>query len=314
MAIVWQLSVISQTSKSLIKGVILEKNPFIKKEKISKLEHLLMLIKSYRTKPLKNLELIIKIENKNYFVLTDNYGTFELEIDRSYKKKPEISIWFQNNKLDQTQEYPLYFENKNTVIDVISDIDDTILISHTANAFKRIKVLSLVPSYKRKTILLTQKILELINNKPTNVYYVSKSESNLFVILYSFIGENNLPKGVLLLTPYLNFKQLLSGKKGIDFKLNTINFIIKNSLGKKFILFGDDTQKDMEVYTTIVNSFPDKIERIYIRQTKKQLTKQKNRLLNKLKETFPKTIYFNEETDLNLELKEVEKIIELNTN
>ena len=310
MAIVWQLSVISLNSKSLIKGVILEKNPLVKKEKISRLDHLLMLIKSYRTKPLKNSEIVININDKNFPVITNNSGMFELELDNSYKNEPEISIWFQNNKLESTQEYPMFFKYKNTKIDVISDIDDTILISHTASAIKRIGVLSLVPSYKRKTILLTQKLLELINNTPTNVYYVSKSEGNLFAILNSFIKENKLPKGVLLLTPYLNFKQLFKGKKGKNFKLNTINFIIKNSLDKKFILFGDDTQKDMEVYATIVKSFPDKIERIYIRQTKKQLTKQKITLLNKLKKSFPKTIYFNEETDLNAELKEVEKLIE----
>jgi len=310
MAVVWQLSVISLSNKSLIKGVILEKNPMIKKERIGRLDHLLMLIKSYRTKPLKNSELQINIEEKSFLVLTDSHGLFELELDNSYKNKPEIAVWFQNNELENTQEYPVFFRNENTKIDVISDIDDTILISHTASAIKRIGVLSLVPSYKRKTILLTQKLLELLNNKPTNVYYVSKSEGNLFAILYSFINKNKLPKGVLLLTPYLNFSQLLKGKKGKDFKLNTINFIIKNSLDKKFILFGDDTQKDMEVYKIIANSFPDKIERIYIRQTKKQLTNQKVILLNKLKEVFPKTIYFNEETDLDLQLKEVEKLIE----
>ena len=311
MAIVWQLSVISLNSKSLIKGVILEKNPLVKKKKISRLDHLLMLIKSYRTKPLKNSEIVINIEDKNFPVITNNNGMFELELDNSYKNEPEISIWFQNNKLESTQEYPMFFKYKNTKIDVISDIDDTILISHTASAIKRIGVLSLVPSYKRKTILLTQKLLELINNTPTNVYYVSKSESNLFAILNSFIKKNKLPKGVLLLTPYLNFKQLLKGKKGKDFKLNTINFIIKNSLDKKFILFGDDTQKDMEVYATVVKSFPDKIERIYIRQTRKQLSKQKATLLNNLKDTFSKTIYFNEEKDLDLQLKEVEKLIEI---
>jgi phosphatidate phosphatase APP1 len=69
----------------------------------------------------------------------------------------------------------------------------------------------------------------------------------------------------------------------------------------------------MEIYKTIVKYFPEKIERIYIRQTRKQLTKSKKTLYNDLKEAFPKTIYFNEKTDLSLELKEVEKIIELNT-
>jgi len=309
MAVVWKLSIISLQSKSLIKGVILKKNPFYKRGEFGVFDNLNMLIKSYFTSPLKNSDIRIVLEDKDYLVVTDAYGMFELKLDISFKTKPKIIIWFQNIKLNINQNYPVFFKNENSKIAVISDIDDTILVSHTANTLMRIGVLSLVPSHKRETILLTQKLLNLINKNPTNVFYVSKSESNLFKTLYSFISKNNLPKGALLLTPYLNFKQLLHGKKEKDFKLNTIEFILKNSPDKKFILFGDDTQKDMEIYATIVKLFPNKIERIYIRQTVKRLNKQKTTLLKKLKEAFFATIYFNESTDLKLELKEVEDLL-----
>jgi phosphatidate phosphatase APP1 len=313
MAVVWQLSIITLSSKSLIKGVILKSNPFYKNGKFSVLDNLTMLMKSYFTSPVKNSEICIELENKTYSVVTNNHGMFELKLDITFRTIPRVHIWFQNTKLNINQDYPVFFKNETSKIAVISDIDDTILVSHTANAIKCIKELSLVPPHKRESILLTKKLLNLINKIPTNIFYVSKSESNLFKILYSFIIKNNLPKGVLLLTPYLNFKQLLYGKKADNFKLNIIEFILENSPDKKFILFGDDTQNDIEIYTSIVKLFPNKIERIYIHQTIKSLNKQKKSLMNTLQKIFAATVYFNESTDLKLELRAIENLIKSKT-
>lgn len=309
MAFIWQLSILVLSSKTIIKGVALKRNLPRKKNRISVVENLLMLIMSYATRPLKNTELKIKLDNKESKVLTNKQGMFELELDFSLEKKPEIDIYFQDKKLSINQEYPVFFKNSNSKIDVISDIDDTLLVSHTANIIKRIGVLSFVTPKKRKAVQFTQKLLNLLNEYHPNVFYVSKSESNLFRILYSFVNKNQLPKGIFLLTPFLNFRQLLKRKKGKDFKLNNIQFILENSSDKKFILFGDDTQKDMEVYAIIAKSYPEKIERIYIHQTKKNVNKQKLMLLKNLKESFPASVYFNENTDLDFELKQLENLL-----
>ncbi len=309
MVFIWQLSILTLSSKTIINGVALKaKYPGNNKRK-SIFNNLINLLNSYTKTPFKNSELILQLNNKEFQTTTNSHGAFELELDFTLEEEPEISILYQDEKLKIVQDYPVFFKDSVSNLHVISDIDDTILISHTANIFKRIGVMSLITPEKRRTIEFTKKLLSLLNKSSCNVFYISKSESNLFRIIHTFIKFNQLPKGILLLTPYLNFKQLLIEKKGKDFKLKTIQFILENSKDKKFILFGDDTQKDMEVYAMIAKAFPEKIARIYIRQTTKNISKRKRMLWENLNEIFPNSVYFNQHTNIELELKYIENLI-----
>jgi phosphatidate phosphatase APP1 len=259
---------------------------------------------------LKNAPIIIKLEEKEYKTTTNDRAIFNLEFNYAIENKPKIVILFQDKELEIQQDYPIFFKNSKSNLGIISDIDDTILVSHTANIIKRIGVLSLVPPQKRKTIEFTQQLLSLVRLNASNVFYISKSESNLFDLLSTFIRTHQLPQGALFLTPYLSFRELIKRKKGKDFKINNIQFILENSPDKKFILFGDDTQKDMEVYRIIANLFPNNISRIYIRQTKKKRNRRKQVLWSKLKESFHDSIYFNEHTNVDVELKVLKNLLQ----
>jgi phosphatidate phosphatase APP1 len=309
MVFIWQLSILTLSSKTIINGVVLKaKYPGNKKRKRI-FKNLINLLNSYAKTTLKNSELTIQLNNNEFRTTTNSHGAFNIELDFTLEEKPEISILHQDENLKIIQDYPVFFRNTDANLNVISDIDDTILISHTANIIKRIGVMSLITPEKRRTIEFTQKLLTLLNRSSCNVFYISKSESNLFRILHTFIIINQLPKGILLLTPYLNFKQLLKGKKENDFKLKNIQFILENSTDKKFILLGDDTQKDMEVYTKIVKMYPSKIARIYIRQTNKNTNDRKRLLWENLKKTFSDSVYFNKNTDIDIESKHIENLI-----
>lgn len=309
MPVVWKISVINLPKRTLINGVLLNSTPFSFDKKTTKFRHALYVIKSYFIGVYGNKEILITVNQETITTTTDKHGGFSVVTGFPVNSEVLVKAAGNDEALKILQDYPIVFQNTNSRIDVISDIDDTILISHTANIIKRIGVLSFVTPAKRKTIQFTQKLLHLFNENPTNVFYVSKSESNLFGILSEFIKHHQLPKGVLFLTPYLNFQQLVKGKKGKDFKLNTIRFIIENSEDKEFILFGDDTQRDMEVYEIIAKTYPEKIARIYIRQTSKNVNKRKKVLLKNLKESFPNSVYFNKNTDIDFELKQLEDLI-----
>lgn len=303
-----QISIISYVSKTLLIGVVLNSKN-VKHTHINFLDNLKNVFCSYFKPVLKNTALKITIDNKSYDLITDNFGAFKLEIDHEFISEPKITVFFNKNRIPIQQDYPVFFKNSKNKISIISDIDDTILVSHTASIFKRIGVLSFIPPRKRKTIDFTQKLLSLNSIKESNVFYVSKSESNLFALLSTFILSHNLPKGVLLLTPYLSFSQMLKEKKRKDFKLKNIQNILNNSGIKQFLLFGDDTQMDMEVYRIIANSYQDQIARIYIRQTSNKINNRKQQLWNKLKESFPNSVYFNENTDIEKELILLEELL-----
>jgi len=289
--------------------VVLNASP-LKKNKIGILKTMKTVLSSYNTPLLKNVPITIKLEGKEYKTGTNDKAVFNLEFKYAIENEPKIEIVFEDKELEIQQDYPIFFKNSESNLGIISDIDDTILVSHTANIIKRIGVLNLVPPQKRKTIEFTHQLLSLVRLNASNVFYISKSESNLFELLSTFIQSNQLPNGALFLTPYLNFRELLKRKKGKDFKINNIQFILKNSPEKKFILFGDDTQKDMEVYRIIANTYPNNIARIYIRQTKKKINKRKQLLWNNLKEAFPNSVYFNEDTNINAELKLLKNLLQ----
>lgn len=309
MAYVWQISIITFSSISMLRGVVLNSNPKKQESKISAGANLSNVINSYIIPPLKNASLSIILNKIEYKVSTNDKGAFSIELNYSIKEKPDISIFYRNKKLLINQKYPVFYKGSPGKIDVISDIDDTIIVSHSAKTIKRISTLAMVSPHKRKIVNFTKDILNYINKNKARVFYVSKSESNLFHILSSFIVHNELPKGVLFLTPYLNFKQLLSGEKVKNFKYKNIRFIIENSEEEKYVLIGDDTQKDMEIYTQVAKDFPSKILRIYIRQTKSKISKRKQLYWENLNNTFPDAVYFNEKTDINMELENLKIIL-----
>lgn len=307
--VVWQLSVLHLADKTLISGVLLNRIPFSFDKKIGKFQHALQVFKSYFVGVYSDKKISITANQKTINTTTDEYGSFSVVADFHVTDKVLVRAVGYDKPLNILQSYPVVFRNTKSRFDVISDIDDTILVSYTANMIKRIGILSFVTPEKRKTVQFTQKLLGLLSEFPANVFYVSKSESNLFGILTSFIIKHKLPKGILLLTPYLSINRLIKEKKDKFFKLDHIQFIIENSSDKKFILFGDDTQKDMEVYQIIAQNYPKKIARIYIRQTKMHVNQRKLRLFKKLKETFPNAVYFNINTNIDRELKNFKNLL-----
>ncbi len=114
----------------------------------------------------------------------------------------------------------------------------------------------------------------------------------MFPTISNFILHYKLPKGKLFLTPYLSFWQLIKSKKDKDFKFKVISSIIKDSQNQKFVLIGDDSQRDMEIYTKIAHLFGSNIEHIYIRQTGKKVDRQQRQNWKTLQGTGIDAYYF----------------------
>jgi phosphatidate phosphatase APP1 len=266
-ALIWHLSVIQLDKRTLIKGVALKKIPGKAQKKHSALRNMFRVLRSYSNLALSNERLLIKYGNATYSTKTDIKGSFDLEIETLENEIPQIFLEQNEDPLSIIQDYPVQFTNTSSAYGVISDIDDTIIISHSFQPRKRIGTLLFTIPQKRKSVAYTRSLLSYFDQKRMRVFYVSKSESNLFGMLTGFILQNNLPKGILMLTPFLNLKQLLNSKKGYNYKTDLIRSIFNRLPKNSFFLIGDDGQRDMEVYTKIANEFPNRIAKIYIRQT-----------------------------------------------
>lgn len=309
MAFLWHLTALELKDKVLITGTALKNKTRIDKSPKSILGNAWNVLSSYRKKAYKRKFITFENENKTYEIETTNKGYF-FEILPEKTLTGFIVYDEKHNIMPIHQNHPYYFENKFSSVEVISDIDDTVIHSHTASALKRIFTILFKRPKRRKKILFSNSLLDFFEENKFRIVYLSKSESNLFGLITAIFRYNDIPKGPLFLTPYQKFKSLFKPNKG-GHKLNFLDHIISNLPEKQFVLIGDDTQKDMDIYTQIVKKYKSQIIKIYIRQTRFYVNDEQREKWEALKKTGVDCMYFQDDNDSDLEIDELTRLMKL---
>jgi hypothetical protein len=151
-------------------------------------------------------------------------------------------------------------------LSVISDIDDTIKISEVrdrralmANTFSRPfqAVPDMAGLYRRWA------------GKGAVFHYLSASPWQLFDPLNRFLAKEGFPAGSLSLKMFRwkdrTFWDLFQDPGA--YKIPLISGFFARYPRRRFILVGDDGERDPEIYGEIARLFPGQIEGIYIRRT-----------------------------------------------
>ncbi len=164
---------------------------------------------------------------------------------------------------------------------IISDIDDTVIISHATSLGKKLWLSVSKNAYTRRPFPGVSDFYDLLSNQGQNpVFYVSSSDWNLFDLIQDFLAYRNIPSGPLLLKdPHVNLTNIWkSGGGNHIHKLEKISMLLSFFPTMKFILIGDSGQHDPELYTEIIEKYPGRIKAVYIRRIKKVDEKRENQL------------------------------------
>lgn len=158
---------------------------------------------------------------------------------------------------------------------LISDIDDTFLISHSNNLFRKIYILLTRNINKRKIfegVVEHYRLLSEAGRKEDRgsnaFFYVSSSEWNLYNFIELFSEKHGFPKAVIKLKKIKNGLTdfLFTGSGTHDHKFHKISHLLEFYPELKFVLLGDDTQQDPFIYERVVKMFPRSVVAVYIRQ------------------------------------------------
>jgi len=308
MAVIWQISAIQFRDKTLINGIILKDISWPDHIKTTKLKNIYLVLSSYFRKRYKNQKIIISAGEKFIETVTDKYGRFSTIVKQDNIEKIEVLDPKSRKTFEIIQTYPVFFADNDNPVAAISDIDDTVLISNTQRMIKSIATVLFVTPDKRVPINHTVNLLNILHEKGSRIFYVSKSESNLFAMLSHFVTTNGLPVGYLHLTPYISFHQLFRTKGGKFYKDKAIRFILDNSPGKKYVMFGDDTHHDIKIYSIIASSYPDRILKVYIRKIKRYLTRSQRTYMNNLEKMNIPVVYFSDKDDMSKEVEYIKSL------
>jgi phosphatidate phosphatase APP1 len=282
--------------------------------------NVVQLVKLFFVKPLPGVRVSLHWGNQQLYSSTESDGFFKFEWESATEVAAgwhEITIHLLNEQNHSiVSGVGEIFVPHSTQYGFISDIDDTVLISHSANTGKKLRVMFTKNPRSRKTFADVVKFYQLLSmahtssDLPNPFFYVSSSEWNLYDYLDAFFNHNGLPKGAFLLNQIKEWFQLLkTGKTKHEGKLVRVVRILQAFPKQRFVLLGDNSQKDPEIYTAIANKYPEQIEAIYIRNVSTKKESITLEMMNTIKNKNIHTCQFKHTDEAILHAKRVGLII-----
>ncbi len=153
---------------------------------------------------------------------------------------------------------------------VISDIDDTVIQSQVSNFLQAARTVILGNAHTRLPFPGVPAFYEALRNGASGdernpIFYVSSSPWNIYDVITEFMDLRKIPRGPVLLRDWDITFGALSSTRHFDHKGTAIRNIMQLYPTLPFILLGDTSQHDPEIYRQIVSEFPDRVKAIYIR-------------------------------------------------
>lgn len=160
---------------------------------------------------------------------------------------------------------------------VVSDVDDTILQSNAANLLRMARTVFFENAHTRLPFAGAAAFYRALHNGsqsggPNPLFFVSNSPWNLYDLLSHFFELQEIPSGPLLfLRNWGVYEDELLPTDHAKHKLPVIRQILELYDELPFILIGDSTESDPEIYYQLVKQYPGRILAIYIRNVGRDL-------------------------------------------
>ena len=271
--------------------------------------HAKSVYKMFTIDPIKNVRVTLNFKDLEVSTKTLDDGYFRFSIPyneflESGWHKYSVSCQIDGKGIVVRGELLKPFKSK---LGIISDIDDTFLISHTHSFWKKLYVIltqninnrevfdDVVPHFQALSRAGREDAAKGFNS----FFYVSSSEWNLYQFILQFAQNHKLPKAIIKLkkikTGIGDF--LFTGRGGHDHKFIKIKDIISFYPQLEYVLLGDDSQQDAKIYERICKFFPSNVKAIYIRQTSKRKKKKILKILENIEDMDVSTCYFENSSE-----------------
>ena len=153
---------------------------------------------------------------------------------------------------------------------VISDIDDTVIQSRVSSFIQAARTVMLENARTRLPFPGVAAFYRALANGSSGdeknpIFYVSSSPWNIYDVISEFMSLQNIPAGPILLRDWDIAIGALSSSRHFEHKSVAIKSILGMYPHLSFILIGDSSQHDPEIYSHVVSEFPGRIHAVYIR-------------------------------------------------
>jgi phosphatidate phosphatase APP1 len=157
---------------------------------------------------------------------------------------------------------------------VISDLDDTVIQSRITSFLQAVRTVMLGNARTRLPFPGVAKFYQALERggdgaRQNPIFYVSSSPWNIHDIIADFMDIQEIPRGPINLRDWDIVLSALTSSRLGNFKEPVIKEILELYPTLPFVLIGDNSQKDPEIYRAILDEHPGRILAIYIRNVDK---------------------------------------------
>lgn len=207
----------------------------------------------------------------------EGFVHFDVVVNSALPQKLEweaASLHWDNDGQTSNIDARILAPAHNAQIGIISDIDDTILETGITGSAKAIlrnahRILATMPQ-DRKIVPGAPEFFASLT-KPGQVdqracFYISSSPWNLYPYLRAYKELRALPSGPLMLRDWGLSRETLGSKSHGTHKTAAILQLLSDFPKKRFVLIGDDTQRDLAAFADITQAQPDRIAAVFVRR------------------------------------------------
>lgn len=155
---------------------------------------------------------------------------------------------------------------------VISDVDDTVIVTDVRNIARRAWALFMAEAFERRPFEGVAGLYHALSRGSVGgaerinpLIYVSSSPWNLYEHLDHFMEEHDLPPGPILLRDWGLTRDGFAPGGGHGHKRAKMKAALDALDGLPFVLIGDSGQEDAEHYLSLVEEYGERIRVVYIR-------------------------------------------------
>jgi phosphatidate phosphatase APP1 len=170
-----------------------------------------------------------------------------------------------------TAHIPLLLLSPDNVHGVISDFDDTLMITEVNRRWRMLANTFLRNPLQRRIVPGMPALFRSLaarNPAPAAapVFYVSASPRQLHMPLQAVLDHNGFPPGVLITKRVTNDATREPLFDQVRYKLGRCEEILVRAPGVRFTLIGDDGEHDPEIFHELRERYPQRIDAIWIRR------------------------------------------------
>lgn len=202
----------------------------------------------------------------------DREGYFEIDLPDTAIDSSEVYIELPESENSIPSHWEITGPGAAARRLIISDIDDTVLVTHAAKILSMLATTFFGNALTRQLFPGTVALYDALRtghdpafDQSNAIAYVTSSPFNLHGLLYLIFKENGLPPGAFFMTDWGLDEDRWLTRSHRDHKLGAIRQVLAWYPGLPAILIGDSGQHDTSIYIETALEHPGTIEQILIR-------------------------------------------------